>query len=173
METFSALLAPCAGIPRNFPHKGQWHEALMFSLICAWIKDWVNNREAGDLRRHRAHYDVIVMNSDKLESVLGEQSFGIMSQKVEWQGCSKMAFKQHLKTHIYSNPAQIKENIKAPHHWSLWGNSPVTGEFPTQRASNAEIVSIWWRHHGPFVSLTAGFLSQNASNSEFWCFVCR
>ena len=28
------------------------------------------------------------------------------------------------------------------------GNSPVTGEFPTQRASNAEDVPIWWRHHG-------------------------
>ena len=27
------------------------------------------------------------------------------------------------------------------------GNSPVTGEFPAQRASNAENVSIWWRHH--------------------------
>ena len=27
------------------------------------------------------------------------------------------------------------------------GNSPVTGEFPTQRASNAENVSIWWHHH--------------------------
>ena len=35
--------------------------ALMFSLICVWINDWVNNREAGDLRRYRAHYDVIVM----------------------------------------------------------------------------------------------------------------
>ena len=33
----------------------------MFSLICAWINGWVNNREAGALRRHRAHYDVIVM----------------------------------------------------------------------------------------------------------------
>ena len=27
------------------------------------------------------------------------------------------------------------------------GNSPVTGEFPAQRASNTENVSIWWRHH--------------------------
>ena len=27
------------------------------------------------------------------------------------------------------------------------GNSPVTSEFPTQRASNAENISIWWRHH--------------------------
>ena len=42
------------------PHKGQWRGALMFSLICAWINACVNNRETGDLRRHRAHYDVIV-----------------------------------------------------------------------------------------------------------------
>ena len=27
------------------------------------------------------------------------------------------------------------------------GDSPVSGEFPAQRASNAENVSIWWRHH--------------------------
>ena len=42
-------------------HKGQWRGALMFSLICARINGWVNNGEAGDLRRHRAHCDVIVM----------------------------------------------------------------------------------------------------------------
>ena len=42
METFSALLAICAG-------------------NCAWINGWVNNGEAGDLRRHRAHYDVTVI----------------------------------------------------------------------------------------------------------------
>ena len=33
----------------------------MFSLICVWINGWVNNREAGDLIRYRAHYDVTVM----------------------------------------------------------------------------------------------------------------
>ena len=47
--------------PVNSPHKGQWRGALMFSLICVWINGWVNNREVGDLRRYRAHYDVIVM----------------------------------------------------------------------------------------------------------------
>ena len=35
--------------------------AFMFSLICAWTNAWVNNREAGDLRRNRAHYDVIII----------------------------------------------------------------------------------------------------------------
>ena len=47
--------------PVNFPHTGQWCVALMFSLICAWINGWVNNRKADDLRRHRVHYDVTVM----------------------------------------------------------------------------------------------------------------
>ena len=49
--------------PVNSPHKSQWRGALMFSAICAWINGWVNNGEAGDLRHHRAHYDVTVMVS--------------------------------------------------------------------------------------------------------------
>ena len=47
--------------PVNSPHKGDWRGPLMFSLICACINGWVHNREAGDLRRHRPHYDVTVM----------------------------------------------------------------------------------------------------------------
>ena len=42
--------------------------------------------------------------------------------------------------------AQMTENIKAPRHWRLWWE--FTGEFPSQRASNTENVSIWKRHHG-------------------------
>ena len=47
--------------PVNSPHKGQWRGALVFSLICVWISRWVNNGEAGDLRRYRTRYDVTVM----------------------------------------------------------------------------------------------------------------
>ena len=47
--------------PVNSPHKGEWRGALMFCLIGVWINGWVNNGEAGGLRCHRAHYDVIVM----------------------------------------------------------------------------------------------------------------
>ena len=47
--------------PVNSPRKGQWRGALMFSLIYAWMNGWVRNREAGDLIRHRALYDVTVM----------------------------------------------------------------------------------------------------------------
>ena len=51
--------------PVNSPHKGQWRGALMFSLICTRINGWVNNGEAGDLRRHRAHNDVTVMRKSR------------------------------------------------------------------------------------------------------------
>ena len=53
--------------PVNYPHKGQWRGALIFSLLCTWLNGWVSNREAGDSRRHCAHYDVIVMRLASLE----------------------------------------------------------------------------------------------------------
>ena len=49
--------------PVNSPHKDQWRGVLMFSMIRAWTNSWANNGEAGYLRRHRAHNDVIVMNT--------------------------------------------------------------------------------------------------------------
>ena len=70
METFSTLLAFFAG---NSPVTGEFLRAQRpvtrsfdFTLIWAWINAWVNNRKAGDLRRHRAHYDVIVMSHLKI-----------------------------------------------------------------------------------------------------------
>ena len=66
METFSALLVLCAGNSpvTNSPHKGQWRGALMFSFICAGTNGSGNNRDDNDLRRHHAHYDVIVMSTN-------------------------------------------------------------------------------------------------------------
>ena len=69
METFPALQAFCAGISvvaGESPHKGQWHGALMFSLT--WNNNWANNGDAGDLRRHRANYDVSVIFPRSLEA---------------------------------------------------------------------------------------------------------
>ena len=53
--------------PLNSPHKGQWRGTLLLSLIYAWINRWVNKGEAGELRRHRAHYDVIVMRTREFQ----------------------------------------------------------------------------------------------------------
>ena len=65
METISALLALFAGnspVTAEFPTQRSVTRIFdVFFLIYAWLNDWVNNREAGDLSRNQAHYDVIVM----------------------------------------------------------------------------------------------------------------
>ena len=75
--------------PVNSPHKGQWRGALIFSLICAYINSWINNREAGDLRRHHAHHDVTVMyQTDNVTDVIfvnnNKSTFGTCS--TPWSG---------------------------------------------------------------------------------------
>ena len=84
METFSALLALCAG---NFPVTGEFPAQrpvtrnfdVFFDLR---LKKRLNknNRDAGDLRRHRAHYDVIVMIISKAPSHWSE---GILIKRSE------------------------------------------------------------------------------------------
>ena len=51
--------------PIDSPYKDQWPGSLMFSLFSTWTNGWTNNRDAGDLRRHCAHYDVTVMCSSQ------------------------------------------------------------------------------------------------------------
>ena len=55
--------------PVDSPHRGQWRGALTFSLTCASTNGWANNRDTGNLRRHRAHYDVTVMILMKLNLI--------------------------------------------------------------------------------------------------------
>ena len=87
METFSTLLAICAG-------KGQSCTALMFSLICTWINSWANTLAAGDLRCNHTHYDITPMISEtflamqkhcnKRELRLGLYSLELQSTWTEW-----------------------------------------------------------------------------------------
>ena len=75
--------------PVNSPHKGQWRGALMFSLICAWINGWVNNREAGDLTLHRCPL---------------------------WHHRNEITNNSTVQLLVQGN---IKENIKGLHYWPL------------------------------------------------------
>ena len=60
-KNFQRYLPLVRGIHRS--PVARW--LLMFSFICAWINGWVSNRDAGDLRRHRTHYDITVMELQK------------------------------------------------------------------------------------------------------------
>ena len=206
----------------------------MFSLIFAWMNNGVNNRQAGDLSRHRAHYYVTVMvqaNSKNQSSMLlrgihrwTEYSLqegvviwkafpcddatmqytpwwmkylsgvylrvgkaGIFLWRIYW--CKKLSWWRHQMdffrvigplcgeftgqkdqnhyddvimgvlaspvSRLFTQPftqTQIKENIKAPRHWPSCWEFTGTGEFPAQMASNAENVSISWRHHAENMS---------------------
>ena len=58
----------------------------MFSLICAWINGWVNSREVDDLRRHHAHYDIIVMTGNAFRIIFvlwGKSTEQIVGQTLE------------------------------------------------------------------------------------------
>ena len=69
METFSELLALCAGnspVPGEFPTQRPVKQSFDVFFDLHRNNGWVNNGEAGDLRHHRAHYDVIVMNCQEL-----------------------------------------------------------------------------------------------------------
>ena len=99
--------------PVNSPHKGQWRGALVFSAICASINSWVSNREAGDLRRHRAHYDVTVMKESM--EVVGSSQCHRERCTVRVTGCTCSAVRAPY-WHWYS-PLFIRP------HWSRseWG----------------------------------------------------
>ena len=145
--------------PVNSPRKGQRRRALMFSLICVWINDWVNNRKAGDLRRYRAHYDVIIMkmhgvpfdHQDPNRSLISPVS-GLWMQLPtlhrrhnERDGVSNHRRLECLLNRVFWCRSMITPKLRVT--GLCEGNLPVTGDFPEQRASNEENVFTWWRHH--------------------------
>ena len=159
METFSALLAICAGnssVSVNSPHKSQWRGALLFSLICVWINGWVNNREAGDLRRYRAHCDLhrnglpslSWSGSCPLQSFLEYVTINFFSPCAFFPGKSKLwliffAESYYLKAitmMVCHDTSSVWPSMMTSSNGNFSallalcaGNSPVTGEFLAQR----------------------------------------
>ena len=89
METFSTLLAICAGnslVSSEFP--AQRPVTRSFDVFCAWINGSVNHCEAGDLGCHHAHYDFTVMKgqiSSHCDTEY-EASMAFKSQGQGWNG---------------------------------------------------------------------------------------
>ena len=135
MGTLSATLILCEeNLHRTPMHSSQKVRGpFVFPLFLAWKMCWTNSRIVDDFRP----CDITVT-----------------SWWARWRVKSP-------DVGLFTQPfiqTQIKENIKAPRHWPLWRE--FTDEFPTQRTSNAENVSMWWRHHGCFCDVNVMFLAQ-------------
>ena len=188
--------------PVNSPHKGQWRGALMFSLICARINSWVNNREAGDLRHHRTHYDVIVMWRVFHYTWRAPQN---MMTDLYYDYCSKLddgSISVLGSHHLISNRKYTtwwliffhlqKWNTTKTHLGSsqvLWPPPTSTGVLQGRISTICTISMLIndqpWRCHDMEMlftkltlwernaALTARFPSQRDTNAEFpWCFLC-
>ena len=73
-----------------------------------------------------------------------------MQKSLQWRHNEHDGVSNHLRLGCLLNCFYRRRSKKTSKHRVTGfceGNSPVTGEFPAQRASNAENISIWWRHH--------------------------
>ena len=105
--------------PVNSPHKGQWRGALMFSLICIWINGWINNREAGDLRRYRSHYDASELISSYL-LWLPQKCRWFMTIRSINHASVVMAFKPIMQENVFLSTSVIQYmHTVADAHFSI------------------------------------------------------
>ena len=105
--------------PVNSPHKGQWRGALMFSLICVWINDWVNNREPDDLRRYRAHYNVKYCHALKRRGThkwgLSRVSYHVITFIITWYAVLVACISLYTEHGVIHWTPEIY-HLWSPHH---------------------------------------------------------
>ena len=135
--------------PVNSPHKGQWRGTLTFSLICAWSYNWANDGDAGDLRRDRAHYDVILPNRPLNDMALQCRRYFTIGRinTILWKTCGKwrhlclsprchkMRFHYRISTHILGEHYDVIKWKHFPRYWHFLRvihRSPV--DFPWRPA---------------------------------------
>ena len=137
--------------PVNSPHKGQWRGALMFSVICVWINDWVNNSEVGDLRRHRGHYDVIVMIIGNMPIVkFTLHSIALVLCIVvstwdnwsytSWLSCEAWSFSLHLMGHVGTIAAITGVDILAPYHFIEAATTQLKFQYHLRKSKNRYLI---------------------------------
>ena len=141
--------------PVNSPHKSQWRW-LMFSLICAWISCWVNNSEAGDLGRHRAHYDVTIIYLIPLPSV----SFCWLDGKPHWGNVSLF-----LPTLTVLKMPWQREDI----NYSLRGPRMARSHKHHHDCNLHRGIPKWWLYHNMWLieinQWCVGFCSEQVRNN--------
>ena len=110
----------------------------MFSLMCARINSWVNNREAGDLRRYRRHYDVMVMSLPQHGHWGNHATLRSEGKRFAWKTrwrryitTTKWITTRHLYVlwdikHLWRLPHCIIIHVYMQKLSSIWWNLPAT-----------------------------------------------
>ena len=102
-----AFLVPCEGNPPatgEFPSQRPVTRSFRVSLICAWTNGWANNRDAGELRRHRAHYEVTLVTSQ------------IKQRHVGWKNQTKYS-REDTKSWFFLSTGSLSRNINVLRNW--------------------------------------------------------
>ena len=124
--------------PRWIPRtKASDAELWCFLLICAWINGWVNNREAGDLRRHHTHYDVTVMegNGSPITVV-------IIRSDITWH-CI-----QHNSCKYSVISIEFQLRLWRPRHWKPTNvMMPTSSLWQSWHYSNSPVFLMWYPIH--------------------------
>ena len=124
METISALLALCVGnspVTGAFPSQRPVTRNFGVSLICAWTNGWVNNHDACDLRRHRAHYDVTV----KFEFITCQKYDGTPDVNRIIHKHDFNSFYWHWQSNKWIKYVNLIPSVSRPLIYILWANRRV------------------------------------------------
>ena len=106
--------------PVSSHHKGQWRGVMLFLWSELWKNGWVNNREAGDLRRHRAHYDVILIFVASIRARLWWMGFN------RWSHCHEND--RRSSTHLSSQSLLV--------NFTLGRTGGICGQLSSQSSRN-------------------------------------
>ena len=123
METFSALLALCAGnspVSGEFPAQRPVTRSFDVSLICIWINGCENSREAGDLRSCHTHYEVIVMIT-WIVIIITWPNFSVLTH---WGRDKMAAIFQTTFSNAFSWMKMYKFRVRF--HWNLFPRVQLT-----------------------------------------------
>ena len=108
----------------GFPSQKSVTRSLILSLMCAWTDGWANNRDVGDLRRHRAHYDVNLMCTTIDEKFVEMMTFALQCLLQELTYPPERRF--NIKT-VFSSyrVSRYKDKINVRLHYPYDGNAYI------------------------------------------------
>ena len=121
--TLSTLLAHCEGNPPvndGFPHKGQWHGALMCPLMSAWTNGWTNSGVAGDSRRHNVH---VYCDVTEMCFLWYSCKLILTFLQIFCNICNKQT--RNISTAISQNLVKFHKSVRHPTLCYNWPNSQI------------------------------------------------